>query len=359
MMAMKRETTARRDASGVMQDERRDEVTSLARRMFGQDPRRVAFPGGKSRAAFIADMGDEAGSAPQPWVFAKRSDLDDAQMEAIVLKALQPSGHTPRLKGRFERWVVQEALPGTRLPLVLDRLTNPAEREALIVAALDALVAIHETADRVGLQHRVPKVGTVDGWLWNRTGAAKRIARTAGIDAPDIDRDWLVERMDVRRSHFVKWDARPGNALVHHSADGAQVSWFDWEDCGRSTPLDDLAFVLFDEWTPLDEAATRRLMARYTPRFAGRLKGEEADLYLRLFAMTHTVLRLRMALKLHARKDEWWDRGYCLDGDKVGVTPVETANLIRRGLWLAREHAKLAPYAPWLEAVAQRYAIPL
>ena len=346
---------ARRDtASAVMDEKRREEVAQLAQRMFGRDPRRVAFPGGKSRAAFIADMGErsEAGE-PQPWVFARRGDKDDAAMEGIVLKGLATSGRTPRLKGIWRDWVVQEALPGLRLPLALDMADGEEERVDLVERALEALATIHATAQRTGLHHRVPKVGTVDRWLWDRTGAAKRISLDAGIRAPDIDREWLVERMDVKRTHFVKWDARPGNALVHED----HVSWFDWEDCGRSTPLDDLAFVLFDEWTPLTQASTAMLMERHRAAFNPTLGEEEGALYLRLFAMTHTVLRLRMALKLRNRDGEWWDRDYCLEGDKVGVTASESGRLVRRGRWLAADTPQLAAYVPWLDEIAGHYAI--
>lgn len=344
--------TAKKAEANPIDGERREHVTQLAQRMFGRDPRRVAFPGGRSRAAFLADMG-ENGEAPQPWVFARRADKGDAGMEGIVLKALQGSGHTPRVKGVWRDWVVQEALPGVRLPLALDDEPDETARIAMVERALEGLANIHATAQRTGLHHRVPKVGTVDKWLWDRTGAAKRISLDAGIHAPQIDREWLVERMDVRRTHFVKWDARPGNAMLH----GDTVSWFDWEDCGRSVPLDDLAFVLFDEWTPLSNEATAALVARHTDTFNPTLGREEGALYLRLFAMTHTVLRLRMALKLRNRDDEWWDREYCLEGDKVGVTATETARLIRRGRWLADEVTQLAPYGPWLAAIAERYGI--
>lgn len=339
---------AARKTSEIFNEERAATIAALSQRVFGRAPRRMAFPGGTSRSAFIVDMGGET------FVFARREDRDDAQLEGIVLKSLSATGFVPGLRAVADEWVVQQFIEGERLPVALDAEPDMPRREALVENALESLLAIHEAAHTRNLQHRVPKVGTVDKWLWNRTGAAKRIAKSIGIMAPDFDRKKLVKLMDVKRDEFIKWDARPGNAMV---TDQGTV-WFDWEDCGRSKALDDLAFVLCDEWCTLDAAAETRLLEKLFPLFNRSLGTRRGEHYLRLFGVTHMLMRLRMATKLHARKNEWWDRDYCLAGDKVGVTAEETARLIARIRRWSDGVEEWRGLSAWLDDVCEHYGIP-
>ncbi|EFL89251.1 phosphotransferase [Ahrensia sp. R2A130] len=336
-----------KSSSEVFSEERSDQVKRLSRKVFGRLPERVAFPGGTSRTAFIADMGDER------CVFARRENSNDAQLEGIVLKALGSTGKVPQLRAVEDDWVVQQFVTGERLPVVMDRTENADERERLTADALDSLHALHEAARTVGLQHRVPRIGVADNWLWNRTGAAKRISVLAGIEAPALDRHRLVQFMNVKRDEFVKWDARPGNAMVTPSGS----VWFDWEDCGRSKALDDLAFVICDEWSNLTVEAEQRLLNSYLPAFSGSMDRNRAHHYLRNFGITHMLLRLRLATKNYHRDDEWWDRDYCLAGDKVGVTAQEVSRLIDRLQRWSDGVEEWAPLTPWLCAVHDRYGL--
>ena len=338
-----------RKTSEVFNDERSAQVAALSQRVFNKTPKRVAFPGGTSRAAFIADMGDSV------FVFAKRENKDDAQLEGIVLKTLGDTGYVPRLRAVVDDWVVQEFLQGNRLPLLINETDSSKKREALVSSALESLIHIHEAAHRANLQHRMPKIGTVDKWLWNRTGAAKRISKSIGIMPPELNREKLVSLMDVKRDEFVKWDARPGNAMVN---DG-RVVWFDWEDCGRSKALDDLGFMLCDEWTELTAEAEARIKAKFLPFFNRSMTSQKAEDYLTHFGMTHMILRLRLAQKLHTRDGKWWDRDYCLKGDKIGVTSVEMGRLVNRMLRWSDGVAEWQPLRPWLHDVAGHYGLVL
>ena len=337
--------SAARVASEVFDEKQSSEIEYLSHRVFGRKPDRVAFPGGTSRSAFIVDMAGEL------YVFARRESKSDAQLEGIVLRAIGNTGHVPKLKAVEKDWVVQEFISGVRLPVVLNDTSSMDERERHVDAALNSLAHIHNAASATNLQHRVPKVGTVDYWLWDRTGAAKRMSKTAEIDIPDLDRDKLVKLMDVKRDEFVKWDARPGNAMV----DGKRVVWFDWEDCGRSKALDDLAFVLCDEWMCLDEDAENRLLKTYFPFFNRSLSTQHGEHYLRLFAVTHMVLRLRMAQKLWTRKNKWWDRAYCLEADKVGATEQEFGRTLARAKRWSDGVEEWKPLLPWLDELSEIY----
>ncbi|MGI9364944.1 MAG: phosphotransferase [Rhizobiaceae bacterium] len=338
-------TNAVRKTSEVFDEERTSQVAALSKKVFGRTPERVAFPGGKSRSAFIADMGDT------PYVFAKRSDRADAQLEGIVLRTLGPSGYVPRLKAVIDEWVVQEWVPGERLPVVMDQIADMEERKRRVSEALECLIHIHNEAHGANLHHRIPKIGTVDNWLWDRTGAAKRISNSIGLPAPELDREKLVKLMDVKRDEFVKWDARPGNAMVSDQG----TIWFDWEDCGRSKALDDLAYLLCDEWTNLDAQSEEELLKSYFPFFNRSLSQERGEHYLRLFGVTHMILRIRMAQKYHSRDGEWWDRDYCLNGDKVGVTATEIGREIARASRWADGVAEFKPLVPWLQSLREHY----
>ncbi len=338
---------AQRKSSEVFDENESEQVVSLSRKVFGRLPKRVAFPGGTSRSAFIADMGD------QKYVFAKREDRHDAQIEGIVLKALADTGHVPELEALVDDWVVQTFIQGVRLPVLLDNLRDDDKRERNVSNALKALVVLHEKARSVGLHHRLPRLGTVPNWLWDRTGAAKKVSKSAGLTVPDLDREALCKAMDVKRDEFVKWDARPGNAMVTESG----VVWFDWEDCGRSKALDDLAFVLCDEWSQLSAEAEARLVRSHLSAFNRSMSADQAQHYLRLFGVTHMLLRLRMATKLYHRDNHWWDRNHCLTGDKVGVTQTECARLVERLKRWSDGVPEWRGLAPWLEDVSGYYEL--
>ncbi|MEM9734840.1 MAG: hypothetical protein AAF903_15375 [Pseudomonadota bacterium] len=337
----------RRDAGAVFGEERHKMVSDLSLKVFGKLPKRVAFPGGESRAAFVVDMGHAV------FVFARREDKADAQLEGIVLRTLGPTGFVPNLRAISEDWIVQEFIEGTRVPVMLDQAADEATRMQLINGCLQSLVGIHDAAHTMNLRHRMPKLGVAENWLWNRTGAAKRISNAAGMKAPDLDREALVRLMEVKRDEFIKWDARPGNAMVATD----RTVWFDWEDCGRSKTLDDMAFVLCDEWTALEEKTVQTLKAGWFKSFNRSLSADHGMDYLHHFGVCHMVLRLRSALKLFHRKDEWWDRDYCLQGDKVGVTPQETGRLVLRLKVWAGDATLFRPLLPWLDDVAARYDI--
>lgn len=344
------ERTTDRGTSGranPLDGERRKEVEALAQRFFGRAPERVAFPGGKSRSAFIADMG-----ADGLVVMAKRDDERDAQLEATVLKGLSASGCTPRFVARHGVWLVQECVPGTRLPILLDR--EPATREMRIGEALDGLLAIRAAAAESGLVHRVPKLGVRSGWFAARIAEMAEAAARLDIAPPALDVPGLSRILDVRHRDFVKWDARPGNALV---GDDGRTTWFDWEDCGRHDSMDDLVCLLADEWTPLDAAQEERILDRYLPRFAGRRSADEARRDHAVMTMVQIGFRMRLAVGYWAKRERWWDREHCLNGDKVGVTPQEVGRLIERGRRTADGHALTRPYLPFLDALEERLGL--
>ena len=59
---------------------------------------------------------------------------------------------------------------------------------------------------------------------------------------------------------FIKWDGRLGNAAAR--ADSS-VAWFDWEHCGARAWLDDVAWLLGDEYAGATTASEGHLLARH------------------------------------------------------------------------------------------------
>ena len=139
-------------SSDVFDNDQAGQVAELSQKVFRRLPERVAFPGGTSRSAFIADMGDDL------YVFARREDQADAQLEGIVLKNLAPSKRVPGLKAIVGEWVVQHFVPGARLPIVLNETDDMAEKERLVGSTLESLIFIHEAADSASLRHRDPNL---------------------------------------------------------------------------------------------------------------------------------------------------------------------------------------------------------
>ena len=85
------------------------------------------------------------------------------------------------------------------------------------------------------------RLGTADSWLRGLIDTPNRIGEALEAPAPDLDTDGLVSTLQAGEPCFLKWDARPGNAVV--LADGS-IGWFDWEHCGARNALAENAFLI-------------------------------------------------------------------------------------------------------------------
>ena len=150
---------------------------------------------------------------------------------------------------------------------------------------------------------------------------------------------------------FVKWDARPGNAIIR--ADG-RMAWIDWEDCGARNRLDDMAWLLGDEFVPdLPIEVEERLLAAHVPHFADDMPLADAVEYLSAYGTLHMCVRLGMILNERGG-GPWWDQELCLATDQVGVTLEHARRLCRRAArWSARS-AIVRALSPWFDEVEKR-----
>jgi hypothetical protein len=338
------QTETAEDAVG---SERKAEIEQLCTRVFGRAPDRVAFPGGKHRATFIADV------AGDYFALARRPDEQAAAIEGIVMKCLSPTGLVPRLVTVKGPWVVQECMPGIRVPIAIDELEDMPDREALLDHCIAALASLQAHAHEERLQHRVAKLGAKEDWTFGHTDRPERISKVLGIQPPVVDLKPLAKRFRNDHRDFIKGDARPGNALVNDN----RLVWIDWDGCGTRNALDDLAFILADEWTAIDPRTETRLLQKHLPSFARNRSDSEAYDYLMAYGVFHMCARIRRAIRYRQRDGKWWNRETCLLGDKIGVTKSEVGRMCARSMRWADEVAELRPMVPWFQQVMDRLRI--
>lgn len=282
-----------------------------------------------------------------------RESADRGRLEAFALGELHRFGApVPAVVAFGEGWLIQEDLGEWRLSNTLAQ-TDAVERRQWLDRGLAALGTVHEAARRAELGDKVPALGQTAPWRAGLIAMPGRIAERMGEPLPALDADALDRALTVAGREFVKWDARPGNAIV--KADHA-VGWIDWEHCGARRALDDLAWFLGDEYVDISADDEAALLATHLPAFAPDVPAEDAQRYLATFGTFHSAVRL--ALILHHKADgPWWDLTMCLADDKVGVLKdCALAVAGRAARWAAMGGGATAPLAPWFGRVRDRLA---
>ncbi len=313
-------------------------VRLLDRKAVGVD-----WPASRSRRSVRVRFDDGAVIA------TLRKDPRRSRLEYEVLRALHENGApVPEPLAYDGQWLIQENLEGVRLAHALTE-ADDGQAHDLLDRAAAGLSVVHRIGGETGIADRVVRLGAKDSWIARFVDTPNRIGETLGVAAPALDIDALVARLRAGPPCFVKWDARPGNAIVR--ADGS-VAWFDWEHCGARNGLDDFAWLLADEYAP-DIPGIVDIAADHAP--AG-LSGNEVRDYYRTYASFHTSVRL--ALVVHHKGDgEWWDEEMVLADDKIRVTPAGARILCGRGAALAAGTKLTAPLAGWFAAVAERLGV--
>ncbi len=264
---------------------------------------RTEFPGGKSRDAcrLILEDGRIAFGT-------QRDSTRLAALEARVLKKLHAEGApVPSVLAFNGLVLIQEDLGERRLSQAIDGAPAAKVRE-LLSKALVSLASAHRAGERAGLDDDVPSIGKDEPWLMGLLNQPAIIAKELGLKSPLLEEDALLDVIRIRKPRLIKWDARCGNAILR---DDGTVAWFDWEHCGRRNRLDDLIWVLGDEFTPDLPDVEEKLLDNYLPAFADDLSLDEARAYIAAFGSLHTCVRLELILE-NKDGEEWWDWDYCL-----------------------------------------------
>ena len=179
---------------------------------------------------------------------------------------------------------------------------------------------------------------------------ADAVGRPSRADGTGRPRGGTLDLLHIRTPHFIKWDARPGNAIARRDR---TVAWFDWEHCGARNQLDDVAWLLADEYVPDWAAVEHELLGRYLDRFAGESGIDQAADNLAAFGTFHMCVRLGLIVR-HKSDGSWWDREYCLSRDKVGVTLEAARGTCAKAARWAERTPLTEDLVPWFEAVAAR-----
>lgn len=306
----------------------------------------ITYPGGKSRDAVALEFED--GSVA---IAAVRSDVDRADLEYRVLESLAARGApVPGVLGyNGKKLLLQEKLIGQRLSQSLHG-ESPVRVEALLDSALEGLAKCQHAGSDAGLDKELPALGVGKEWINDLVRRPLVIGGYLKERPPRPKVDEIRKLFAVKQLRFIKWDARPGNAMVTVND---RVAWFDWEHSGTRCRLDDVAWLLCDEFTPDNPEMEARLLDRYLDEFADRLSLDEAHRYLKAYGVFHSVVRLGLILSL--KKDEkWWDFDYCVERDKVGVTLECATRVTRRAARWADFDVITRPLVPWFENVANK-----
>ena len=259
------------------------------------------FPGGKYRSACRLYLEDG-----KSVIASRRQDPGRTSLERHVLTKLKAfTRRIPEVKAFNGVVLIQEDLPGTRLSSALKRA--PVEHyERLATEALDSLVEIHTAADLACLDQAVPLLGYHHKWLSGLIEQPAIIGNYLKLPCPNPPINEIYDLLTIMRPRFIKWDTRPGNAMVDENN---KISWFDWEHCCARNRLDDMVWLLCDEIMPYHPEAEERLIAAFLPQFADGADLNYAHAYLRVFGILH------MSVRLGGIISEKGDRPWMLEGD--------------------------------------------
>ena len=323
-----------------------DDAARACLRLMKLDPVHIEYPGGHSRCSVRAVCGDES------YIVTRRKQPTRAALEAGVLRELHAAGApVPAVLAFDGEWLIQEDFGCRRLSAALGAEDMRVAGNRVAHAA-DALLRCQRAAQKAGLAQRVAPIGVKPEWLAGLLSIPGAVARQLELPEPDIGAAIAPEQLTPKHLAFVKWDARPGNALL---IDGGGVAWIDWEHCGARDALDDLAWLLCDEYIPDDAALESTLLERFLPLF-GQLSGrtpDDAQLYLSRFGTLHTCMRLFLVLK-HKGEGAWWSPEACERTDRVGVTAQAARRLCQRGARWSQRMPGGEPLARFFIDAAER-----
>lgn len=314
------------------------------RLLLGIEVERVEWPGGRDRQSLRARLPGHA------VIVTRRPSLRRAELEAHVLRVLERRGApVPALLAASGAWLIQEDVGSFRLSSALNA-GDPALGEEALEAGLSALRLLQEAGRDAGLERRVAVIGESRDWLARLIDQPRRLGQRLGLPAPPLDEARLLRLLTPELPSFIKWDARPANAALDLYG---HIGWFDWQFCGCRDPLDDMAWLLTDEFVPLWPQIEGRLIERHLVAFSGHRAASDALIYLRSFGTLHMLQRLGLIVDSKG-EGPWWRWSTCLAEDKVAVTRQAVERLCKRASLWCTEAPALSGLAPWLNDLPER-----
>jgi len=308
---------------------------------------KVTFPGGDSRKScrLVLKNGRSV-------IATFRSVPARAKLECNVLRQIGSTvqGRVPRLIESDDGCLlIQEYLPGIRLSQALHD-QQKSTIEPLLDDALRGLADIQQAGSRSGFDKVVGRIGNNGEWIEGLLDRPAVIGGFLKIKAPRPHLNQLFRLLKVTNPRFIKWDARPGNAMV---SEKGRVAWFDWEHCGSRNRLDDVAWLLCDEFVPDLPELEASLIDRHISRFSDGFDIDQGREYLTAIGVFHSCVRLGLILS-YKKDSSWWDYDTCLEGDKAGITMELAQRLcLRAGRWAKQSPLTIA-LSPWFFDIAEK-----
>ena len=325
---------------------RRRALVDASERLLATKVEKIEYPGGRSRESCRMILADG-----RSIIATRRSKSHRADIEARILRALNKhNAPAPMLlETDGDRIILQEEIKGQRLSLAL-KDSEGTRLEELLDSAISGLINCQQAGSAERVEASLPGLGMRNSWIDSLLKRPMVIGEFLQVPAPRYDTKTLNKLLQVGNPRFVKWDSRPGNALVNEEG---RVFWYDWEHAGARNRLDDLAWLLCDEFVPDCPDVEERLLERFVQKFADSTEVAGANDYLMAYGAFHTLIRLGLVLK-NKRDGEWWDKDYCIDRDKVGITQDCAQRLCARGSRWASKTKATAVLAPWFKSVSER-----
>lgn len=287
-------------------------------------------------------------------IATRRMTAARANLEFHVLQKLYSHGaRVPKVLAFDGRLLFQEDLGQKRLSLIL-KDANCSQGEKLLESSLTSLAETHARGKAAGLGRVVATLGEGDDWLRILIDRPRVLGEFLRIPVPELPIDRLVELLRVTKVNFIKWDARPPNAVV---LEDGNLGWVDWENCGRRNRLDDLAWFFGDQSVPDWPEVEERLLDRHLPAFIDNMNLDEARDYLAVYGTLHMCVRLSQILNREKKRglEDWSSKS---SGDRTAERALSSARTmsVRASRWAGRSPL-IGSLSSWLLEVADRIVV--
>lgn len=314
-----------------------ERISELSELHFGEPVVRITAPGGKKRDSVRVHFKDRSVIA------SYRQRPSRLAREILVLEKLHGAGApVPEYLGRQGALLFQSDVGSGRLSSEMYR-QDRAGQIRVAEAAFDSLWTIKRAAKETGLTDELPHVGNTAVFVSRFSTTAKRIAKSLDIDAPQADWGALSRAVVPVPRHFVKWDARSGNAAM---SNGGVVNWFDWEHAGRRHGIEDFGFLIADEFWPLPADDSLQAFATTCPG-----KSEALLPHLIRFSALQAIERIRL-IQREVFKRGWGNFKHAQRYDRMGAAPELLESVARHADELAAMDPLTKPLSGWCSQAA-------
>jgi thiamine kinase-like enzyme len=284
----------------------------------------------------------------QKFILTFRHNLAHAKLEAEVLKRIsREKGPVPNLLNSSGHWLVQEYITGNRLSSSLNT-KNKNLYSDYIYNGISSLIHLQEIAKKIHLGTSAWPICSKTAWKELEVSSLSSISNLTRLPLPRIDKNKIIDLLTINPSSFIKWDARPGNAIVGHKQ---RIFWIDWEHSGLRAGIDDLIWFLTDEWVSLKPQVELEIISEFINYFNDEEVSVSLERYLWVFGTTHMCGKLLKIIEHQKKINKWQERSFCLTFELMGVTLQESQNLATKAARWAGQDKLTRPLVPWLENV--------